>query len=736
MTLIAFIRLVLKHLRLLIVLPVLISLTVYFFYNEEQQDFKTTSTLYTGFASGYNITSSSGRMDFFAVKTKFDNLFALVKSRSVQEEIALKLLTFYLESDSISEKSMTSDQQELFLSTLEEYDLLSDLDAVPEGDLYSVISAYYYKDVFNPLYFLINSNDSPLRDIIGLSKIGAIEVYQDGTSDRIVLNYNSTDPGVGYHTLRIAIEVIIRNAKLIKSQESDDVVAYFKREAAKAKARLLEAEEELSLFMTSNNVINYYEQTKWLASRNEDFQVAYQEEKLRHSAAKAAERESVKSLEASRLLKQKRGEISELREKLREVSGLLAFLDVKKSAQMDTLFQNLHRMESDTIIALRKEKKIIKENLKNSLEDMYDMGFSSNGINIELTKTKWLEAIIKVEECGAKLKEYEVFKKEFEITYTRFARLGSKIKQMERGINVLERDYLDLLASLNDAKLKRQNVQMMADLKIVDKAFYPVDASKSKRALFTILGLVGGFVLVLAILLTLEFLDDSIKTPERAEEKTRLKLVAGLPFIGKEMEEEYPGLLGRLKNQLVAFLNNEFWNRGRKKPFIVLINSTREIEGKTRIGSWLESGFKELGDEVCFIKPATENEEENTYPVTGSLCNMDLNKLQELAGIQKEDYKYVFIELPSLIGKDMPTALLNEANLSLMILKSSRLWNAADKKALDTYKSMINHEIFGMINGCEVVNLEGIIGEVPKKRTKFRMKIKQWASLKLTKNTF
>ncbi len=101
-----------------------------------------------------------------------------------------------------------------------------------------------------------------------------------------------------------------------------------------------------------------------------------------------------------------------------------------------------------------------------------------------------------------------------------FASLGSEIKQKERKIDVLEQDYLDLLASLNDSKLLQQSIEMSSNLRVVDAPFYPVNAEKSMKLVTLILSFVGSFVLILGVLILLEFFDDTIKTCERLEELT------------------------------------------------------------------------------------------------------------------------------------------------------------------------------------------------------------------------
>src|SRR6201999_3978756 len=55
------------------------------------------TTLYTGVASGYSITSTGDdRLDYFAVNNAFDNLLASAKSREAMQEVALHLLAEHL----------------------------------------------------------------------------------------------------------------------------------------------------------------------------------------------------------------------------------------------------------------------------------------------------------------------------------------------------------------------------------------------------------------------------------------------------------------------------------------------------------------------------------------------------------------------------------------------------------------------------------------------------------------
>ena len=71
--------------------PIIPVLLVLLFMKDNERNYITTTTIYTGFASGYSIKSNE-RSDFYAIKTKFDNFFESIKSRTTREDIILKTL--------------------------------------------------------------------------------------------------------------------------------------------------------------------------------------------------------------------------------------------------------------------------------------------------------------------------------------------------------------------------------------------------------------------------------------------------------------------------------------------------------------------------------------------------------------------------------------------------------------------------------------------------------------------
>ena len=79
---------------------------------------------------------------------------------------------------------------------------------------------------------------------------------------------------------------LAENAKL-KANQSDAVVKYFKDELEETTEQLGKAEDDLLDFNRSNKLMNYYEQTKQLASRRENFEASYIYVEQRYTGAKA-----------------------------------------------------------------------------------------------------------------------------------------------------------------------------------------------------------------------------------------------------------------------------------------------------------------------------------------------------------------------------------------------------------------------------------------------------------------
>lgn len=753
MNIIQFIRLIKHHLAILILLPLITAILVFLMVDDSDRTYATGSRIYTGFASGYTLDKET-RKDYYTVKTQFDNFFESVRSRTTKEEILLRTLSYYLAKDSIDEREMSIINQTSFYNAFGE-DFRTKL--VVEGDYESTflkVQNYYSKNFHNKIYLALNDVHSPLKPLFSIEVMDALEVFQQGTSDLVNLTFQTLDAGVAFKTMNIALEVIMSKVKVIKSAESDDVVAYFLKEVNKAQIRLNEAEKELDVLMTENNITNYYEQTKWLASRNEDFEVAFQKEKLGLAASIAAEKEAEITMGIADGIKEKNNSVMLIRKSIRNTQNRIAKQEIRTDLNYriknDTITDEKNELKNQLMIdSLKADLNNSQNELKMELMLLLAMKKTAAGVHVEDLATRWWKAVIEVEEYKARINQFIEFEKEFERTYARFSKLGSKIKQLERKIGVCEKNYLDLLASLNDARLIEENIQLSSGFKIIDAPYYPVNAEKSKKKLLVGLGGLGAFVLVLGILILMEFLDTTIKTPARLADFSGLNLVGGFPLCFQNMEDGFKPLFDRLIRQVCTYINYEFYEFSKNNiPYVVLFFSSRKGEGKTQVMKMIANSLRSSGEKTLVLNSISENNDKPnmidldqsddnriyTYPsnffdfsITDEIKNQNLNS---------SDYRYVFFEIPEIIGSELPITIMKEANLSLMVCRASRVWNKADSMALKGYSKTINHKVSTIINGAMIDELETIIGEIPKVRTGFRKFVKRIASLNFNKKSF
>ncbi len=734
MIIVKFTRLLLNHLKLLIVTPILVMLATFFLIYDSDDKYLSSSKIYTGFTSGNNLKEND-KKDFISIRTSFSNFFENFKSRSTREEIALKTLAFYFSKNTIDEKDMSIDNQIIFNEIFRK-DLIDSIAVKDNEDkTFQNLSELYYKNFENEIYYLLNSEHPSFQNHFELERLLTMNSQQKGASDYININYLTNDQGITFNTLKIATGVIIGQVKKIKSKESNNIVQFFLNESKKAQLKLNEEEENLNTLLTKNNVINYYEQTKYLAERKEGFESKFKDEKIKLEANKAIEKETSSKMAQNKEAVLKTSKIITIRNNIKNLNSKISKLEFKNHSILDSTFSKNSR-DNITLEKLNGELKSVENKLEKEVNELFSMQYTPNGLNTNDIASKWLDAVINIEESSARIEQYLIFKKDFEKKYKDLSHLGSKIKQFERKIAVLEQRYLNLLSSLNDSKLRQQNIEKSSSIRIVDKPYYPVKPQKSKKKLTILISGIIGFVFVLGIILLLEYFDQTIKTIKNAKKITGMNLSGAFPIMN-DKNNTNENFNRKLITQMTSSINYSSFNKSQKKPFITIFYSTRNGEGKTLISGVISEELKLSGKQVLTIKPdvikSNENfvyQKDDIISYSDQINFLDNSFYVEILKLPNiKNFDHIFIEIPNLIGNSMPVQIIKEADLSILIMKADRIWNNADKLAIKNYKKIILNESHFILNGVSTIELENIVGEIPKKRSKIRRLIKKYSQL-------
>ncbi len=723
-----FIRLFLRHIALLIAVPIILAVLVFYFTKGQPQKFTSKTKIYTGIASGSSIeVLENQRFDFFATNTAFDNLINIVKARNTIENVGLELFTQHMLLE-IPDSKIISPQK---------YQSLMEI--VPDSIKKLVVKGDYQKTLTNFrmakesghqnfVYKLINLKHADYSAEKILSKI---TVRRISNSDLVEISYESDDAGICQNTLLILSNVFVRLYAEMKVNQSDAVVKYFNEQLALSNKRLTEAEDELLDFNRSNNIINYYEQTKHIASQKEHFEMEYQGVQMRHEATKSVSQILESKMSSRQKLRVASEGVLEARNKISAVNIKIAMKSLNLG--LDSVATVVAGKE---LAELQLEAERLNNDLRQAMDTLYWVDNDIDGLSTNSILEDWLKNIIEYEGTKAQLLVLEQKRIEFRELYTLFAPLGATMKRLERKIDVAEKEYLSLLHSLALAKLKQQNIELTSNLKMIDIPYFPIMPEASKRKILVAIAGIMGFVLVAFFILLLEFLDVNIKNARGVEDKIGLKVAGIFPRIetsNKKVDNDY--IIDKATDAIVRHVvfSNEFTGNESNNPALNIFISTQKEEGKSFLCTLVSDRLIPLDYKVLLLSNSENLEVKSPevdvvhYSITEKFYRVtSLEELvPELSTEKLAAYNFIFLEVPDLLNHAFPVKLFNKSEHIYLVTRANRPWSAADKNVIKTFTSIVKGpEPAIILNGVELQEMETIIGDLPRKRSMFRRILK------------
>jgi uncharacterized protein involved in exopolysaccharide biosynthesis/LysM repeat protein len=578
---------------------------------------------------------------------------------------------------------------------------------------------YYNSSDTNFIYGLLHYGTSRHYSI---KSIKTLQIYRINNSDLVRLIYLSDDPGICQETLKIIAHVFVKNYKLLKENQTDLVVAYFKRQVDSADNQLQAAEDRLLKFNKKNNIINYAEQTKYIAAQKEDLDLYYQNEQVRMAQGSAALKELETKLTRRDSIYLKSDIINQRRKQ---------YADVTEKILINELAEDYDQRIGDEVAILRNKADQLRDEIKLYVDQLYLYSHSTQGIQISTLLDEWLKNALSYEEAKASLVVLARRKMDFVRTYQRFAPLGAMLKRIEREITVAEQSYLELLRSFNLAKMRQQNLQMATNIKIVDPPYFPLQANPSKAKYLVLAAALIGFILVAFIILVLEYFDASMKSPDRVLDRVGLKLAGAFPYISSNSKlQDMVFISNRLIEMIVQNLKMKLLHHSiypAQKPYIILMFSTQDSVGKSFLTARLANKLRTYGEKVLVLNYREEADIDNTdfnlnynYEINDNFA--EIRNLKELinSNILRRDnysYDYIFIEIPSIIFHRYPIELMHQVDASMMVLKATSHWNKADISALEMIKELSKEPPMILLNEAEDYAIAEIISGIKVKKT-------------------
>lgn len=795
MKLLDFIRLIRKHIVLLIAVPLLMAGMTIVLTSKPKFIYSSQTILYTGLATGSSIEMDK-TFNYFVTNTAFDNLINIINSRETQQEVAIRLLSQHLLLNAADPKYISTKSYEelkkIVPDNIYQYVVknrkgqdTSKIKSQSGDNIYSTVAdsaESINKDNLFPSSISLSDYELTVRNLTELMKnsdtnfvykllnyehphyslkvISSVKVQRIANSDLIKLSFETDDPGICQQTLALFNEICIKNYKNIKENRSDEVVKYFEAQLSLANQQLKVSEDKLLAFNKSNNIINYYEQSKAVAVVKEDMEVDYRNKKAKLAGHDASIKRLEEKLNIQQLVQLKSNNLLDKKKQLGEIIYEIATAE----ADVET-----NEVSKKNLPALRKQAERIKNEIKQSVDELYTYQNTTDGLPVSKVLSEWINNVIEAENLKANLMVMEQDNKEFQQQYSIYAPAGANIKRIEREISVAEQGYLEILHGLNLAKLKLQDNELSSNLKAVDLPYYPISPTPTKRKLLIIAAALLGGILVLGAILIMEYFDDTLKNLKKASKFLNLSPL-GMGMIAKNYLnpgiENFQSVQARLLEIIVQNLHQILDAADPfKTPKMIVFLSTMEKEGKSVVAGNIAKTLIAQGKKIVYINFSNNNEQlkpGKRFPFVHNLLgyqdpkidfkssflqnpneylpssvyfnrvikdqNTKVNSYTELFNQNniETDFvpEYILVELPSILKNNHPGGIIGAADLTVLTCRSNRLWAESDQAALNNILPLTGEKINYILNGVEIQETEALIGELPKKRSWIRKNIK------------
>lgn len=732
MSLIQFFRIFNKNLNLFLLCSIVLGIVVFFMTRNLPKEYKSETEIFTGIASGPTIAGIEGAgLDFFAANNDYDNMINVIKSKQTLIEVGERLLVQHMMLDSANPRFISEDNWKHFRYKISQE--LEDSLLVPNSVEQTIQNIRQYR-MDNYDTFLTKLTFEDASSPYSYKAIERITVYRLQNSDLINISYSWSDQGIAQHTLDILNSVFTQKLGEIKKGQGAGVITYFEDQVSEAVERLEDVEIRLKEFRINNRIINYEEQTKSIATLKEMMETEYQHELAIKASAEAAVLKLEEQLALNKEIMKFSNIILEKRTKLAKVNSEIVQLEV-------------YQKDSPVLNTLKKQSAKIKAELTNILEKRYQYSRTTEGVSIKETLSQWLVYSLALDESKARLNIYESKKAYFRDIYDEFSPLGSELARMEREIAVEERNFLELLQGLNMSKMHQQSETLATGGLVVTVApNFPLRSKPSKAMLLVLVSAVIGFLMPLSIVIVMEFLDNTVRNPERAEELTNLKLLGAFPDLTKRSDNRNVDM-NWLRDKSLGLLSQntrlEMRNLGiaNQQPKFVVVYSTREKDGKAYMTHLLANELVSLNYKVMVVFHKEMTETDAFYDRAQYKNNkefLNTKSFEDLipVGTDSSLYDFVFITFESILTEQYSLDLNESADMAFCCISANRSWSKADKFAMKEFINTLNVQPRLIVNGVEPDYMDAVLGDIKKRRSTLRKFLKMVFTLQFNSKKF
>lgn len=682
----------------LTILPLIALVVAWFATRNLEKTYRTETTIYTGMITGYNIEGGSGSFGGNP-QTNIQNLLFIIQSESTIHDVALKLFARVLVHGNATRNNnvITAEHYRELIKNVPR-DILSNVDKSSEENTFKMLKQRDKNISSDFLTGLLNSH--PYFRVKSISE--NLKPHQIPGTDIIHIEYTANDQGICFNTLDILNKVFGEQYKLLRFGETMNVIKFFEREAKKLHTILKYAEDDLVHFNEKNKIINYGEQSKQLTILEMQLQTAHHDRERSEATTDALLAYLEAQMEGRDRIIQANEQFTTMFTEISRLQSRIANLQLMSSENGG------NNLEAQTELNKAKNKlQSLEEQVKELSRQIEKETYTPNtGVKVTQLTSNWLEQKLEQTKTRAERTVEDKMKQRLDEKYNFYSPIGATLAQKERHISFIEGNYMEMLKSLNTARLRQKNLQMTtATLRVLNPPVFPMDAQSANRMMYLLGAFMITFVLTSLFFFIIEMLDRTLRDRMRSERITQIPVLGCYP---RESSLRYRRFNKTVSDMALRQLSKAllpFFQEGQQNVLNLL--STDAGNGKSYLAQELENYWVSIG---LRVRRLTYDEdflaEDSRY-----ILAKDIKDL--CPDIQPDEI--AIVEYPNLDDNTISSALLNMGTVNLMVTRANRTWKDVDQKALKELQSRLKDQntLYMYLTEASRYAVEEFVGQLP-----------------------
>jgi polysaccharide biosynthesis transport protein len=575
MDLIYLFKILYRRIWIIIAVPVIAGIAAFLFTQNLEKKYKSSAQLSTGFTTNNKVQLTKESFDYWESRSNFENLVEMMKSELVGSMVTYNLLLHDLDeekpfrnNDNIGSELPIDSIKQRLTKNIETFTLLSS-----------------YNEFENSILDLLNRKNYNFNKWI---RDNDLIINRIKDTDFVKVEFASENPFLSAFVVNRLCNEYIRYNASIKNMVTEESLVFFSNEVEKKKKELDLKTEQLNSFKNSSQVFNYDKESNSKLSQLTDYEIKLKEEENKIAGMVI----SLKDIDSKITKLTTEGEVSnnakllELKSKINELNKIYAD---KGSSD-----KNLEATITELRVQLQQEMQKINVGGSASIKSpktLSELNLERDEIELELAISK--SNLSSIQNTISSLKGS-------------VSTIGSKeytIASLERERENAFKDYTSFVEKLNDAKSK--SLINSSGIKLMITGQPNPKAEPSKRLVLMAISVMGSFFLCIGVFIMLEYFDNRLKTPDKFERFTKVKLLGYLNNISSNLMS-FPFTLGKGKETqeielMMNLLRKIRFNVENSNKQVLLISSSNTGDGKSFFIKSLAQSLSMLNKKILII---------------------------------------------------------------------------------------------------------------------------------------